>query len=118
MTYPNPNPSSRPWKPGIALERLRGDERLLRELIAFFLEDFRPLLAELKSTLADGDLAGAERAAHSLKGLSATFEAEQAVEGARRIEKACGDHDLAQAREVVSEFEAALRLLGEDMQNY
>jgi HPt (histidine-containing phosphotransfer) domain-containing protein len=71
-----------------ALQRLEGDAELFRMLGKIFQEDSVELFGKLSSALAVGDLAVVERAAHSLKGLAANFEAIAATEVAFSIEEA------------------------------
>ena len=71
-----------------ALQRLEGDTELFRMLAKIFQEDSVELFGKLSSALAAGDLAVVERAAHSIKGLAANFEATAATEVASSIEEA------------------------------
>lgn len=74
-----------------ALQRLRGDRGLLIDMIGFYLEDAPTLTETLRAAIDQQDLAEVQRAAHSLKGLSATFDAHAAVAAARDIEVASRD---------------------------
>jgi HPt (histidine-containing phosphotransfer) domain-containing protein len=58
-----------------ALERLEGDEELLREIIGIFLEDAPRLFLALKQARTERDQKTSERQAHSLKGASANVGA-------------------------------------------
>ncbi|RIK81710.1 MAG: Hpt domain-containing protein [Planctomycetota bacterium] len=69
-----------------ALERLNGDEELLRLLIGVFHEDAPQLLAQAAAALQEGDLRTVERTAHSLKGLAANFDGAPAREAALAVE--------------------------------
>jgi two-component system, sensor histidine kinase and response regulator len=69
-----------------ALERLDGDEELFAALIEVFQQDSVELEERLTTSLAAGNHREIERAAHSLKGLSANFDAKAATETASRIE--------------------------------
>jgi HPt (histidine-containing phosphotransfer) domain-containing protein len=69
-----------------ALGRLGGQRSLLSDMIQFYLEDAPDLLAQLEQGVKGGDAALIERAAHSLKGLSATFSAERAVTATAAVE--------------------------------
>ncbi|MBX9792330.1 MAG: Hpt domain-containing protein [Pirellulales bacterium] len=60
---------------GIALNRLGGNRKLLRELISFFREDAPKLLKQIEDGLACGNARQVQIAAHSLRGLAANFEA-------------------------------------------
>jgi HPt (histidine-containing phosphotransfer) domain-containing protein len=70
-----------------ALDRLDGDEELFAMLITVFQQDSVQLFDQLTSNLAKGSLREAERAAHSLKGLAANFDADKATEVAFAIEQ-------------------------------
>jgi HPt (histidine-containing phosphotransfer) domain-containing protein len=59
-------------------------------MAGFFLEDTGKLLEDLESGLQKGELERAKRHAHSIKGLSANFNAETCVNTAFAIEEACG----------------------------
>jgi two-component system sensor histidine kinase/response regulator len=72
-----------------SLQRLGGDKKLLRELIKFFLEDFPALIHAVRAGLAQGDWPKVQRAAHSLKGLSANFTAGPAVQALQAVETSC-----------------------------
>ncbi len=62
-----------------ALDTLRelvgGDPAALSDLVADFLAETPPLVHELRAAAAGGDPGRANRAAHALKGLGATFGA-------------------------------------------
>ena len=58
-----------------SLRRLGGDEHLLAKLAAFFLEDAPEVMRQLGDAHLSGDCKVVAHRAHSLKGLSATFEA-------------------------------------------
>ncbi len=76
-----------------ALERLDGDAELLAMLIAVYQEDSGELLSRLDVAIEARDAAGAERAAHSLKGLASNFDGFPAVEAALVIETAARQGD-------------------------
>ncbi|MFS2124632.1 PAS domain S-box protein [Pseudomonas sp. Pseusp97] len=66
------------------LRRVLGNEPLYRRLLAQFVTSQETLLEQLEEVLARGDLAAAERLAHSCKGVSATL-------GADALARAAGD---------------------------
>jgi len=59
----------------ISLKRLGGDVKLLATMATFFLEDAPGLMNDLDAAVQSGDLKLVVLRSHSLKGLSATFEA-------------------------------------------
>jgi two-component system, sensor histidine kinase and response regulator len=70
----------------VPLERMGGDQSLLAQLAQMFLEDSPGLLATIATSIGNGNLPELERAAHSLKGLAANFDAHDAVAAALRLE--------------------------------
>lgn len=76
------------------LRSLDGNKELMFQLAQIFAEDAPLLLTKLESSLAAGDAYGARLAAHSLKGLVATFYAQQTVEIAQQIENNCSIGEL------------------------
>jgi two-component system, sensor histidine kinase and response regulator len=87
-----------------ALERLDGDEELFGMLVEVFHQDSVELYEQLSSGMAAGDLVLAERAAHSLKGLCANFDAGYATDAAFKVE------DLARRRSSTGLEEGVLEL--------
>lgn len=71
----------------VALQRMGNDRALLLQLAEFFLEDAPKLLEEIESARQTNELSTVCRAAHSLKGLAANFEALAAVAAARSVEE-------------------------------
>jgi HPt (histidine-containing phosphotransfer) domain-containing protein len=63
------------------------DHALFQELVGLLRADAPPLLAALHSAHRDGDTPRLQRAAHTLKGLAANFDAERAVAAAADVEK-------------------------------
>ena len=90
-----------------SLRRLRGSHRLLRDMACFFHEDAPKLIRQLQEALEQDDLRSVTRAAHTLRGLSATFDAVTTMDAAERLET------LASAREESQLSEAATRLAAE-----
>lgn len=70
----------------VSLKRLGGDEKLLSTLAKFFLEDAPGLMAQLQDAITARDIDSILRRAHSLRGLSATFEALPFQQVARDLE--------------------------------
>ncbi len=89
---------------GQSLKRLGNDQELFRALARCFVEDADALLSEIATGYHRGEAARVEHAAHSLKGLAATFSAAAVVSRAQIIEQ-CGRHaDLSQVRTVLPEL--------------
>ncbi|WP_152049575.1 hybrid sensor histidine kinase/response regulator [Tautonia marina] len=94
-----------------AVKRLGGDEELFRDMIGFFLEDFPGLLDQLCQGLLSDDARAVERAAHSLKGLTASCGSGPARQAAGRVEQIGRDNRLVDAPEAVEHLVAELQRL-------
>lgn len=83
----------------IALERVGGDEELLREIAGLFLEDCPTLMTKIEQAVATNDAFNLERAAHSLKGSIANFGSEAAYQASLDLEQIGRSKDLAKMHE-------------------
>ena len=93
------------------VERLREMGRGLgmevpRRVIELYLRDAPVRLAALSKSLADGDAAAMEQAAHSLKGSSANLGAVDFADLCGRLEKLAGTLTSTEARERFGRLEA------------
>ncbi len=77
------------------LARVGGNRRLYLQLLRQFAEQQGPALSQVREALAGGDLARAERAAHSLKGVAGNIGATKVQAAAARLEKAIRDRATA-----------------------
>lgn len=89
-----------------AMQRLGGDEDLLRELAEMFFEDAESLLGVIRNGYSDPSQ-GPEvrRAAHSLKGLSSNFGAQRTMTAAFSVEKLAEASKLEELPPAVEELE-------------
>ncbi len=94
-----------------ALKRLGGDEELFRELAAYFIEDAPELLRAIHAGLAAGSAQQIHHAAHTLRGLIANFDAEQAVAFARSIEHLCDTGELQSVPTALAHLEIEVHSL-------
>lgn len=90
------------------LDRVGGDEDLLREITVIFLEEYPSLILEIESAVTCVDAKRLERAAHSLKGSVANFGARGATQAAYRLETLGRRGELAEVgpafEDLVAEF--------------
>jgi CheY-like chemotaxis protein len=100
------------------LDRMGGDEELLREVMRYFLEDAPNLMVKIKESVESGDASELERAAHSLKGLAANFSAAATVDAAYRLEQLGRAGKAAGAGPLVQQMERALTKLSEALALY
>jgi CheY-like chemotaxis protein/HPt (histidine-containing phosphotransfer) domain-containing protein len=107
-----PPPDSPPdFDKAEAMERAGGDEKLLKELLAAFLSEYPPLMAQIRDAIAQRDARRLERAAHTLKGAAGTVAVSAASHAAQRLEIMGRTGDLAGATLVCTELEDTLRRL-------
>jgi HPt (histidine-containing phosphotransfer) domain-containing protein len=78
----------------------------LREIIAIYLEDTPKRLADLRTFLKSGDVAGFTRAAHTIKGSSANVGAQLLKGIAERLEGHSRREGLGQVEPMIAEGEA------------
>lgn len=89
-----------------AMQRLGGDEELLRELAEMFFEDAGALLGIIREGHADTTKSQeVRRAAHSLKGLSSNFGAQRTMTAAFAVEKLAEASRLPELPPAVEELE-------------
>ena len=81
----------------MAQTSVRGDEGLLQEIVAIFLEECPAMLEAVRSALAAGDAERLRISAHTLKGAVVHFGARAAVAAATEIELAARAKNLAAA---------------------
>jgi PAS domain S-box-containing protein len=94
-----------------ALQRVAGDEELLRELAALFLQECPHLLAAVGTAVSEGQPAVLQRAAHTLKGAIDNFASPAAYEAAHRLEKLGRDGNLVDAKEACAALEKEINCL-------
>lgn len=70
----------------LALRSVEGDQDLLKDVAAAFLEEVPGHLQELSAAVTAGDARAIQRVAHLLKGVSTTFGANRARASAERLE--------------------------------
>ena len=105
------------WNRAEALERLGGDEGLLRELCEIFLEESPKLLRNLRQAVTEGDASSVMRAAHSLRGEVGYLGAAGASEAAQQLEDMGAQNKLAAASQTLMLLEGEISGLHSAMQN-
>ncbi len=95
----------------VALERLGGDEELLKEVAALFLDEYPTLMAEIKVALGAKNANRLERAAHSLKGSVSNFGSDAAWQAAYEMEKMGRANDLANSEAAYSHLASVMEAI-------
>lgn len=102
---------------GLALSRAGGDEELLRELAALFLDDYPRVLEALKKAVAAGAADDIEHHAHSLKGSVSNFGAPEVVAAALSLERQGRNQALGETPAALKALEAALDRLKPELES-
>jgi HPt (histidine-containing phosphotransfer) domain-containing protein len=92
----------------VALDRVGGDQDLLREVALLFLEESGQTMENLRRAVADGNAFQVQSTAHTLKGAASNFGAEATCETASRLEMLGRSGNLDGAEEALRELESAL----------
>jgi two-component system sensor histidine kinase/response regulator len=85
-TVETTSPPAPSFSPEDLLERVGGDRQLVAELVTLLAHDAPDAIAALQRTLADGDAAGLQQAAHRLRGALLNFGADTAAAAALEVE--------------------------------
>lgn len=93
------------------LERVMGDEEVLRDVVQTFVEDAQREISLLEEAIAKGDLSLARRQAHSLKGAAANVGALTLQDVAFQAEQAGEACDLERMASLVPKIREAFEVL-------
>ena len=107
----SPGPASQPFNFSEALSNIGGDEGLLAELAAIFLEEYPELLENIRTAVANNDCEALIYHAHALKGSVSNFIALETEGAVRRLEQLGREGNLAAAPPVLGDLETALSRL-------
>lgn len=119
MTIPPPHTNTAPPHPfAQALERLQGDEDLLRAIGQMFIDSHMEMLTRIRDHLLLEQREAAEHAAHTFKGAVANFGIEPAIQITREIELLCHQGQLDPARQKLAELQSAVVKLVADLRIY
>jgi two-component system, sensor histidine kinase and response regulator len=106
---------SNPWTAARALAQVEGDEKLLHEIVAIFVDEAPKLLAQLRQAITTHDVELLERTAHNLKGQLGYLGATVAAQKSRELEDTGHRGDLPLAQRIVDELEKEITELRESM---
>lgn len=103
---------------GATLARVGGDEELLREISAMYLEESQQLMEQVREAIAAGDAQTLERAGHTLKGLARNFNAAPASGAALVLEEIGNEGRLGDAAEAAARLQVELDRLGQALRDF
>ncbi len=107
-----------PFRLDQALERVGGDEDLLREIAEMFLSESQTLLEQARQAIVQGDAALLRRAGHTLKGLARNFGAEDAAQAALAVERIGDEGRLDEAPAATDRLQAEVARLSEALRDF
>ncbi|MDO8142444.1 MAG: response regulator, partial [Candidatus Brocadiales bacterium] len=96
------------------MSKIDGDEELLKELVAIFLENYPKQMSDIKDAIEQGSSKALEKSSHSLKGSVGIFCTKLVYDTALKLELMGRENNLANAGEVYTLLEreiAHLKLL-------
>lgn len=96
------------WNRDFALEQTAGDEELLAELLTLFKDSAAADVEQLRQAIVAGDAPGVVRAAHSLKGASASLGLESIHQLALAMESDARGGSIDVAQEKIEEMSELL----------
>ena len=91
-----------------ALRRLGGNRKLYLDLLETFGTSYAAAAGEIRRLVAAGEFEGAERLAHTVKGLAGNIGAGGVAEAARDAETACRERRLPQLEAFLPRLEAEI----------
>jgi CheY-like chemotaxis protein/HPt (histidine-containing phosphotransfer) domain-containing protein len=94
-----------------ALDRFNGEEQLLEEVVELFVSDAPNRLADVRTSLEQGDPKRLQNAAHSLKGSAGYVGAERVAAQALKLEELGRRGDLSAALEAFGQLEREIEQL-------
>jgi protein-histidine pros-kinase len=105
---PRPAPSSDASVPvvneGVLMAGVRGDAKLLEELVALFLEDSSSMLSDMKTAIENDDAAALASSAHAFVGSLGNFATPRAFRVARELERKAREGEIEEARGLFAEL--------------
>ena len=95
----------------VVVDGFGGDHELVHEIAMLFLDDYQPRMDEIAEAVAARDSKRLERAAHTLRGSAANFNAQEAVDAVLFLESMGRIGDLTGAEEALAAVEREMRRL-------
>jgi len=106
------------WNLKKALSNVDGYVEDLEELLKIWLLQTPELLSNLRLAMSVGDVAKIEFVAHTINGSLLILDAGDAISSASKLEHAARVGELRQIAQLVSQLEADLKLLTQQVEDY
>jgi HPt (histidine-containing phosphotransfer) domain-containing protein len=106
------------FDPEVVLDRVGGDEELLREITEIFLSESPELLDEIRAAVQSEDASRLERSAHTLKGAVSNFGAQAATQAALHLETLGRRRDLRDASAALRSLELQFAALTPALEHF
>jgi PAS domain S-box-containing protein len=101
----------RVWNKEAMLERLLGDERLAKEILAGFSEDIHLRIKGIEQGVGAGDMALVKLHAHSIRGAAANLGAQMLEHIAREMEMSCHEDGADKVKDGIESLKSAVNAL-------
>jgi HPt (histidine-containing phosphotransfer) domain-containing protein len=101
-----------------ALQRLGHDEELFRDIVLIYTEDSPGMMKTIHEAVDNAGAPALQRAAHSLKGLTATLSAREAASAAYRLEQMGATGNLHEAAGALAELDRRVAELDQAVAEY
>lgn len=106
------------WDREQALDRLDGDEHLLRLYVGHFLKNVAGYLRDMEQAVRAGDWETVSRETHTIKGIAAQFEALATYHAAVGVESVLEEGTLSKLNEALQIFRGEVQKFIEALSAY
>ena len=96
----------------VFLERIGGDETLVKMCLELFPEEISQKIEELKTTIRENNAEAIKHHAHTIKGMAANISAGRLRDAAYEVETAAKQGDAETAKQLVEKLEQEAQRLG------
>lgn len=100
------------------LERVEGDQELLRELLTLFFQEYPKILEEISRAMEYRRAEQVERFSHSLKSALLNLSAKRAADAAYQVERSGRSADFQEIAAAIPRLREELRILHDAMDQF
>jgi HPt (histidine-containing phosphotransfer) domain-containing protein len=100
------------------MERVEGDQELLRELLALFFQEYPKLLEEISHAMEYRRAEQVERLSHSLKSALLNLSGKRAADAAYQVERSGRSADFQEIAAAFPRLQEELRILHDAMDQF